>query len=83
MKTMKNAILTILIIISFGLCANAQSDGFFGGWDDGGERVSSGGVPAVPRQTIGSTENENAPVGSGLLILTAFGAGYSLTKRRK
>lgn len=68
----------------------AQSDGFFRGGDnymnrDGGpfgDIVNQGfgddGGNTVTNQSFGE-----APVGSGLLILTAIGAGYAVLKKKK
>lgn len=82
---MKKLLLTIIIIFTFGLCVNAQSDGFFGNWDEGcGDRLS-GGTLSMPQNPIGTIANEtvDAPLGSGLIMLSALGVGYLLTKKRE
>ncbi len=84
---MKKLILTISIIFTLNLCANAQCDGFFGGWSDGYSDRSSGGISnpgiATPKTLIGSTENADAPLGSGLIVLSVLGVCYSIVKNRK
>ena len=73
---------------------NAQSDGFLRGGsgdyfnrDEGGtlglgsanlETPSSGGMDLG-----GMTQEDPTPLGSGLLILTAIGAGYAALKRKQ
>lgn len=83
---MKKFILTIITIISLGFCANAQIDGFFGGWSEGSnDRATSMTVPSaigMPTSEIGSTQNETVPLGSGLLIISMLGAGYAVAKRK-
>lgn len=79
---MKNLILTISIIFTMCVGASAQSDGFFN-YDQGSyDRALGDSAPAMPTHPIGSTENGDAPLGSGLLIMSALGAGY-LVKRLK
>lgn len=81
---MKKILFTIAIIITMMLSANAQ-DGFFRA-DDGGSYRGTPGVddPMIPHGAVGSIQDQNAaPLGSGLLILTAMGAGYAATRRKK
>ncbi|MBQ3845075.1 MAG: hypothetical protein II817_08910 [Bacteroidales bacterium] len=75
--------------------ASAQSDGFFRGGGDYSNRDAGGGAYSLNNQTFGSDDNggynlnnqtfgqETAPLGTGLLILTAAGAGYVALKRKK
>ena len=42
--------------------------------------LRSGAQPALPNH--GSTNNENAPLGSGALLLIGFGAAYALKKKK-
>lgn len=60
--------------------ASAQSDGFFRGGGDYSNRDAGGGAYSLNNQTFGQ---ETAPLGTGLLILTAAGAGYVALKRKK
>ena len=84
---MKKFVLTIITIISFVFCANAQSDGFFGGWSEGcGDRTTEMTVPSaigMPTTEIGNTNNENVPLNNGIVILCVLGAGYVIAKSRK
>lgn len=79
---MKKLILTITIIFSMCVGASAQRDGFFGCNEMSGDRFSADGAPAMPTSPIGSTNNESAPLGSGLLIMATLGAGYALTRKK-
>ena len=83
---MKKIIFAIALIITIGFTANAQrgGDGFFNNWDDVGNGLDKfddfdnglrGGGPGTPGHGGG---DQPAPLGSGLLILTALGAGYAL-----
>ena len=85
---MKKIIFAIALIITIGFTANAQrgGDGFFNNWDDVGNGLDKfddfdnglrGGGPGTPGHGGG---DQPAPLGSGLLILTALGAGYALKK---
>ncbi len=88
---MKKIIFAAALVLAFGLCADAQRgdsrDGFFTNWDD----VSNGldkfddfgnGLrdPGFPGHGGGDTP---APLGSGLIVLTALGAGYAVAKKRE
>ena len=78
---MKKVLLTIAIVMTMGFCASAQ-DGFFRAEADGGS-VRDGGSSAnlaLPTQH-GTGQDANAPLGSGLLILTALGAGYAVSRK--
>ena len=79
---MKKILLVLVMVMALGLGANAQRDGFFNDWDDysnGLDRTELD-MPALP--THGLDQNQNAPLGSGLLVLTALGAGYAMLKKR-
>ena len=85
---MKKILLTVLVL-TMVLGASAQTDGFFkdGGSSDNYNRSGSGSDPALPRLPgygVGATDNDQgAPLGSGLLVLTALGAGYAVSRRKK
>ena len=89
---MKKIFITISLIVAFGLGLNAQglysqTDGFFSRPEPSREyRECTEDLPILPNR--GLTENqysfvEEAPVGSGLLLLLTMGAGYMISKRRK
>jgi len=84
---MKKLALTIAIVLGLGLTTFADPDGggvfqrgtseseFYGpGW-------RSTNTPALPQH--GGTENADAPLGTGIAVLTALGAAYLVGKRRK
>lgn len=65
---------------------NAQSDGFFRGGegDNYGNRASDVILDGSGMSLGGATyENPTAPIGSGLLIMVAAGAGYMAAKRKR
>lgn len=87
---MKKLLLTVAFALMLGLGAIAQrGDEFFNNWND----VSNGldrydefdngfyrGDPVFPGHGGGNTP---APLGSGLVVLTALGAGYAVARRKK
>lgn len=81
---MKKIFLAIAIVVMVSFGAKAQSDGFFrdGGMDGYSGRTDSP-TPIVPTGQVGTIQDTNAPLGSGLLILTAMGAGYVIARRKK
>ena len=87
---MKKIIFAIAIVMMLGLTANAQGrDGFFGSWDD--DNYDNRGAMSDPNDLgfvlpggpMGGSGNQGAPLGSGLLVLTALGAGYAVARKRK
>ena len=86
---MKKFLLAIAVILALGFSANAQygqSDAFCQNWDENKDRFDVGeGFSFVLPGTHGNifdTNGTTTPLGSGLLILGALGAGYAL-KRKK
>ena len=84
---MKKILLAIALTIILGFGANAQylgmSDSFFNDWTQS-DRLDIGGFSFVLPASHGFGEDTpSAPLGSGLLILTALGAGYALKKKRE
>jgi hypothetical protein len=82
---MKKILLAIALVMTLGLSASAQRDGFFN-YDNiydnrgGGDNID---YFNLPQQGIGSNYNEpGAPLGTGLLIMTALGAGYAVARRK-
>ena len=76
-------ILFAIAFVMMMVIANAQSDGFFKSNDGGySNRETTGtGIMALPDH--GADTDQTAPLGSGMLILTAMGAGYAIARRRK
>ncbi|MBQ2188187.1 MAG: hypothetical protein II401_06475 [Bacteroidales bacterium] len=82
---MKKLLFTIALLITLSVATNAQNDGFFK-WngndeDDIFRDVTTSGL--VLPSTHGDIHDYNAPVGSGIAILTLLGAGYAIKRRRK
>jgi hypothetical protein len=82
---MKKLALTIAIVLGIGLTSFADPNG--GGVFQRGDETSGSNSseyfskPALPRH--GQTSNQNAPLGTGIAVLTALGAAYLVGKRRK
>ena len=82
-KTLKAFVLSLAmaLVTLLPMTTNAQrSDGFFKSGND--EYENRAGIDDT---TGGGLQNDpfGAPLGSGLLILTAVGAGYAVAKRRR
>lgn len=86
---MKKLFLTLAIVMAFVMGANAQFDGFVkNGGDEmfnrGSSSSISGTTPALPGGSIGAVDtDQSAPLGSGLLVLAALGAGYAVRKKNR
>jgi len=81
---MKKTFLTIAITLGLAFGAMAQSDGFFSEYNSGSRGSDNSGeidLPGLPQG--GQTGNTSVPVGGGLLILTALGAGYVALKKSR
>ena len=91
---MKKLIMTIAIL--FGLTMTSFADGGLFNRGNNGKYGQANGyiyfnakntasedvaTPMLPPH--GSDDNEPAPLGSGIALLTALGAGYVVAKRRK
>ena len=83
---MKKFLFSIALTITLGFTASAQyTDGFFNDWDNGFDRTGTGNEIGfvLPASHGNGLDTPSAPLGSGLLILTALGAGYTVSRRRK
>lgn len=85
---MKKIFLAIALVLVLGLGAKAQigvSDAFVNDWSMG-DMFRDGGLglllPIIPGDH-GLSGDQPAPLGSGLFILGALGAGYATLRRRK
>ena len=73
--------IAFVMMVSFG--ANAQSDGWFkASGDDYSQRAGTSPDIALPG-SHGMTTDAPAPLGSGLIILGALGAGYAVARRKR
>ena len=89
---MKKTVLTLVIVLGMTLGAFAQWGGglfqrgavsdeeFYGANYDYQTRTE--GLLILPLQH-GTTNDEQAPLGTGALLLIGFGAAYALKKRKK
>ena len=83
---MKKILFAIAIVLTIGFTANAQSsknDAFVTEWDNSSWNRTVV-MPAILGGTLGDLDGDQpAPLGSGLLVLTALGAGYAVARKRK
>lgn len=78
-------ILFAIAFVMMMVIANAQSDGWFKS-NDGGfmDRGDSGSDPTIALPSAhGYTDDQTTPLGSGLIILGALGAGYAVARRKR
>lgn len=80
-------ILTLLVALIVSVCVNAQTqtekDGFFSnGFAEFRSIDGKENLPMLPTGH-GLNDHQNAPLGSGLLILAGLGLGYAITKRKQ
>lgn len=86
-KTLKALVLSLAMALGLLLptTTNAQ-DGMDGFFRSGGENYENRDVNPSGSLSLGPTQYENpseAPIGSGLLILTIAGAGYVALKKKE
>ena len=85
-KIMKKIIIAIAIVLTMTFGANAQSDWFVSGFDNSGSRDISTVLPVIVTGNVGAWNTDQSattPLGSGLLVLTALGAGYAARKKSR
>jgi len=84
---MKKILFAIAIVLTISLTANAQGrkDTFFNDWSSSNDdQWRTDLALTLPSGGLGLIEGDpGAPLGSGLLVLTALGAGYAVAKKRK
>ena len=84
---MKKILFAIAIILTIGFNANAQrSDSFVANWDNSNDswRTTTAIALTLPTGALGDISGDvDTPLGSGLLVLTALGAGYAFTRKKK
>ena len=82
---MKKLALTIAIVLGLGLTtfADPNGGGVFGRGETNDRTETSSNLfgPKLPNH--GQSTNQNAPLGSGIVLLTACGAAYLVAKKRK
>ena len=88
---MKKLVLTIAIVLGMTFAASAQYFGDNGQPQGGGlfgrgetrDADNDGGVSAPLLPGHGQTTNQDAPLGSGALLLVGFGAAYAVAKKNR
>ena len=86
-KKMKKTIITLAIILGITLGASAQNGGLFGMGPerresyDAYDRTSNSGL-LLP-SSHGTGNDQDAPLGSGALLLIGFGAAYAMKNRKQ
>ena len=82
---MKKILFAIAIVLTMTFNASAQMDSFIG--PDYSNNIDRTGdiMPLLPIWGVGAYDGDQSatPLGSGLLILGALGAGYAVTRKRK
>ena len=87
---MKQTLLTIAIVLGLGLTAFADGGGLFqrGAMPEQevgifGKTRTATGMPALPNHNLLENQDADAPMGTGIILLTTLGGVYLLNKRRK
>ena len=84
---MKKIIFAIAIITTLSLTANAQGrkDTFFNDWSSSNDdQWRTDLALTLPSGGLGLIDGDPAaPLGSGLLVLTALGAGYAVARKKR
>ena len=88
---MKKTLLSIAIVLGLGLTTFANPGGglFQRGSDEESYgsgyysqfRVEGSDVPAIPDH--GSSENQDSPLGTGIVLLSVLGGAYLVGKKRR
>ena len=81
---MKKILFTIALLLVMSVGAMAQNnDAFFNDWENS-LRISDPAIGLLmPNTNIGDISNSPAPLGGGLLVLTALGGAYAVSRKRK
>lgn len=77
---MKKVIVTLVMILGLGASVSAQSDAFFTqNFSEYREAVDTE-TPRLPNHAL--ITNQDAPVGTGLLLLAGMGLGYAVLRKK-
>ena len=85
---MKKLALTLAIVLGLGMTTFADGGGLFqrgntpeqeNAYFKNGDRV--GGFPGVPGH--GESDDQDAPLGTGIILLAGLGAAYLIGKKRR
>ena len=79
---MKKITLTIAIVLGLSMTTFADGGGLFqrGGESEQNGFYKGGGMPGLPGHD--ANDNQDAPLGTGIPLLTALGAAYLVGKKR-
>ena len=82
---MKKLALTIAIVLGLGMVSFADpgDGGMLGRGEENNQNNRETGIFTPKLPDHGQTGNQNAPLGTGVMVLTALGAAYLVGKRRK
>ena len=85
---MKKILFAIALVIMLGFTASAQrgTDGFFGSYYDdsyGNRGIGDLSLPTLQNEMSSDPTPDPTPLGSGLLIMTALGAGYVVYRKQR
>ena len=93
---MKRLIATTAIVLGLAMTTFAQGGSMFHRENSGDNGKSvyqnrgayfskdgDGGIMMPGLPTHGESNSQNAPLGSGIALLTAFGAAYAVAKKRR
>ena len=83
---MKKILFTIAVLLTLGFNANAQrTDAIVNDWGMGSNNEWRDAIAlTLPTGALGGINGDvDTPLGSGLLVLTALGAGYAFTRKKK
>ena len=78
---MKNLAFTIAIVFGLSMASFAQGGLFQRGDVPTEEQGNRGGGPGLPGH--GSEGHQDAPLGSGIVLLSALGGAYLVAKKRR
>ena len=81
---MKKIALTLAIVLGMTMTTFADGGGLFQRGADSPEasnRTEGALTPGLPSH--GEMGNQDAPLGAGIMVLTALGAGYLIGKKRR
>ena len=77
-------ILLAIAFVAMMVVGNAQTDGYF---SSSSENYSNRGGESTPPEIAMpqhlQTGDQGAPLGTGLIILSALGAGYAVARRKR
>lgn len=83
---MKKILFAIAVVLTISFTANAQgkNDAFVTDWGTANNDWRDALIVTLPSGGLGNIDGDvPAPLGSGLLFLSALGVGYAVSRKRK